>query len=152
MAARRAALVITTGPNEGDVVSVDFGSCRLVGRHLAENETALIDRDGNRILDGVAKEILTKHLSDKSPAGPSRPGVSAENFSAETFDRGSDIIFTDDAISRAHAMVFYDDAGVGVIDLASTNGTLVNNQRVTSAIVQNGETIGNSSLNVKLGK
>ena len=59
--ASRAKLRIVSGLNAGDSVSVERGSCRLIGRHLSEAETALIDRDGCRILDGAAAGILTDH-------------------------------------------------------------------------------------------
>jgi hypothetical protein len=151
MMASRAMLRVTSGPNAGDAVSVEFGSCRLIGRHLSEAETAFLDRDGCRMLDGSSAEILTEHLKDKSPdtRGRSEPAVSSGAFS-----RGPDIIFADDSISRAHAMVFYDEAGFGIIDLASTNGTFVDNERVSSALVRRGKviTVGNSELTLELEK
>ena len=126
-----------------------MGTCRLVGRHLAEAETAFIDRDGNRVLEGSAAEILTDHLHDKTP----EVGTTTQReFSGQAFERGPDIIFADDSISRAHAMVFFDEAGFGVSDLASTNGTFVNDERVSSALVDDGQsiTIGNSDMTVAL--
>jgi ABC transport system ATP-binding/permease protein len=144
----RAVLAVTSGPNEGDSVRLEVGSCRLVGRHLSESETVLIDRDGNRLLDGQAADIVTKHLKDKSPVGQKAgPAVS---FNA--FERGPDIIFTDDSISRAHAMIFFDKSGLGVIDLASTNGTFLNAARVGTALIKDGDvlTVGKSDMTVKL--
>ena len=146
---RRATLTATAGPNQGDSVTVEAGSCRLIGRHLSENETSFIDRDGNRVLDGSATDILERHLKDRTPVAASVPS----RFSSETFERGADIIFADDSISRAHAMVFHDQSGFGIIDLASTNGTFVNSERITSRIVADGDVvgIGNSELLVKIG-
>jgi hypothetical protein len=146
--ARRAVLTATSGPNEGDTISIEIGSCRLIGRHLSENETALIGKDGNRLLDGPANDVLSKHLKTRAPGTPG----GAARISAESFERGPDVIFADDSISRAHAMVFFDPKGLGLIDLASTNGTFVNNERVTSAMVGDGDTltIGNSELVVKM--
>ena len=114
---------------------------------LSDSETALIDRDGNRVLDGAAVNILEEHLQDKVPDLGTN-----QAFSDQAFERGPDIIFADDSISRAHAMVFVDVNGVGVIDLASTNGTFVNTERVSTALCGNGDTIGlgNSELTVKL--
>ena len=144
----RAVLAITAGPNEGDSVRLEVGSCRLIGRHLSESETMMIDRDGNRLLDGQAADLVTKHLKDKSPLAKK---VGAD-FSVNAFERGPDIIFTDDSISRAHAMIFYDKSGLGVIDLASTNGTFLNSERVGSALVKDGDvvTVGKSDMTVKL--
>ncbi|MBI5508363.1 MAG: FHA domain-containing protein [Deltaproteobacteria bacterium] len=148
MATRRAVLAVTSGPNAGDSVRLEVGTCRLVGRHLSESETMLIDRDGNRLIDGHAADIVAKHLQDKSPLA-ARAGAA---FSVNAFDRGADIIFADDSISRAHAMVFYDKAGMGIIDLASTNGTFLNAERVGSAMVKEGDviTVGKSDLTVRL--
>ena len=146
---QRAVLTVVGGPNAGDSLSVDKGTCRLVGRHLSESETAFIDRDGNRVLDGSAADILTEHLKDKAPPVGTTPDAA---FSGQSFERGPDIIFSDDSISRAHAMVFFDDGGFGVIDLASTNGTFVEDERVTSALVREGNriTIGHSDLLLSL--
>ncbi len=144
---RRAVLNVTSGPNEGDSLKVESGSCRLIGRHLSDAETAMIDRDGNRVLDSSAAEILSLHLKDKAPA----TGTTAtETFSATSFERGADIIFADDSISRAHAMIFFDQTGIGIIDLASTNGTFINEERVNSAMVATGDVIviGNSDITI----
>ena len=148
MTHRKAVLAVTAGPNAGDTVGLEVGSCRLIGRHLSESETTLIDRKGNRTLDSQAAQPVTTHLQELSPS----PAATAPAASVDAFERGADIIFADDAISRAHAMVFCDTAGVGVIDLGSTNGTFVNAQRVGSAILKDGDvlTVGASSLTVQL--
>jgi hypothetical protein len=149
MTSHRAVFTVTAGPNDGDTVSIDQGSCRLIGRHLSETETAFIDRDGNRVLDSAAAEILSKHLKEKAPP-TSMASLAA--FSPHAFDRGPDVIFQDDSISRAHAMLFYDSGGVGIIDLASTNGVFINTERVGSALIADGDVIalGNSELAVKI--
>jgi hypothetical protein len=149
MADQRAIFKVTSGPNDGDTVAVEIGACRLIGRHLSENETAFMDRDGNRMLDAAASKVLTEHLKEHTPETVATVG---EDFSVTAFERGPDVIFSDDSISRAHAMLFFDPAGVGVIDLASTNGTYVNNVRVTSALVKSGDkvTLGSSELTVEL--
>ena len=149
MGATRAILRVTSGPNQGDTLSLDVGSCRLVGRHLSDAETAFIDRDGKRLLDASAADILQEHLKERAPeVSPTAEAT----FNPGAFDRGPDIIFADDSISRAHAMVFFDPGGLGVIDLASTNGTYVDAQRVTSEMLTPGQilTIGNSDLVIEL--
>jgi hypothetical protein len=146
---RRALLTATAGPNAGDSVGIEVGTCRLIGRHLSENETAFIDRDGNRVLDGAASGIIERHLKDRTPVASNV----APHFSSETFERAADVIFADDSISRAHAMLFHDENAFGIIDLASTNGTFINAERVASKIIADGDviTIGNSELTVKIG-
>jgi len=133
---QRAILTVVSGPNVGDTLSIEIGSCRLVGRHLSESETAMIDRDGNRVLDGSSTGILEKHLQESAPEElPKSPA------SMGSFERGPDIILADDSVSRAHAMLFFEKSGFGIIDLASTNGSHVNKAPVTSTIVQDGDSI-----------
>ncbi len=144
----RAILTAIAGPNQGDSVSIELGTCRLIGRHLCDNETAFIDRDGNRVLDGSAASILERHLRDRTPPHTEE----APRFVSEVFARGADIIFSDDSISRAHAMIFHDTSGCGIIDLASTNGTFVNDERITTTAIGPGDviTLGNSELRVAI--
>ena len=148
MAFNRATFKITKGPNKGDTINLEAGACRLIGRHLSENETSFIDRDGNRVLDSSASTILQEHLKDKSPQSPQ----DSVDFSVSAFERGPDVIFADDSISRAHAMVFFDTTGAGIIDLASTNGTFVNDTRINSATVKHNDVIviGGSEMVVTL--
>jgi len=124
-----------------------------VGRHLSENETTLIDQDGNRLLDQASKDVLAAELEKNAATGDScRADASDQGFAASSFERGPDITLADDSISRAHAMIFYDQEGVGVVDLASKNGTFVDADRISCAIVADGHQIiiGNSSLRVSL--
>ena len=50
-------------------------------------------------------------------------------------------MLSDESVSRAHAMLFFDDMGPGVVDLASTNGTFVNDKPLTAAILKTGDKI-----------
>jgi len=149
MSQGKAALTVTSGSSQGDTLSLEMGYCRLIGRHLSESETALIDRDGNRILDGNAGDIIADHLQERAPSNTAQ----APTFSPSTFERGPDMIFEDNSISRAHAMIFYDTEGFGIIDLASTNGVELNGSAVTSALVRDGDslTLGKTTLQVAIG-
>lgn len=148
MPPQRATLKVLVGPSAGDVLSIELGNCRLLGRHLSEYETALMDRDGNRVLDAQLNELLHDQLRHRLPP---RPGVRVpEQVDLAAFERGPDIVLSDDAISRAHAMLFYDAGGVGIIDLASTNGTWVNGQRVSSALMQQGDVLALGSTEVSV--
>lgn len=148
MVERAATLAVSTGPNQGDALRIEYGTCRLIGRHLSESETAFIDRDGNRVLDQTAADIISTHLKEKAPAVTANP----PEFRAEAYERGGDIVLADDSISRAHAMIFFDDAGLGLIDLASTNGTYVNEERIGAAYLTDGDAIkiGLSVMSAKL--
>jgi len=148
MTRRRAQLKVIAGPNQGDSLSIELGSCRLIGRHLSESETTLMDRHGNRQLEAEAATILEKHLEkhleQQAKASSATP--------SDNLQRGPDIVFGDDSISRAHAMVFFERGNLGVIDLASTNGTFVNEERVNSSVVQDGDVLclGNVELAVQI--
>lgn len=155
----RALCKVIAGPNTGDVIALEVNACRLIGRHLSEHETSFIDRDGNRMLDAQAHALLGEQLGDHlrkdqaaAPAPrnhePERPAHVASALNA--FERGPDVIFADDAISRAHAMLFYDPQGVGIVDLASTNGTYVNTRRVSLTMLRDGDVIALGSSEVSI--
>lgn len=149
MPPQRATLKVLVGPHAGDVLGIERGSCRLLGRHLSEHETALMDRDGNRVLDAQLNDLLHRQLRRGDAQRP--PGVRVpDHVDLAAFERGPDIVLADDAISRAHAMLFYDASGVGVIDLASTNGTWVNGQRVSSALMQQADVLALGSTEVSV--
>jgi pSer/pThr/pTyr-binding forkhead associated (FHA) protein len=48
----------------------------------------------------------------------------------------------DTGVSRRHAELRVEDDGFTLVDLNSTNGTTVNNQRVSSALLAEGDRIG----------
>lgn len=129
---------IIEGDNAGDTVHLERGICRLVGRHLGEHETVMLAHDGTRLLD--AKEI--KVFESQMEKALNQAGRVA------SFKRGADIILADETVSRAHAMLFFDDLGVGVIDLASTNGTYVNGDAQPAMLLQRGDRVkmGNTVL------
>lgn len=65
------------------------------------------------------------------------------------FLRGNDIPLKDIAISRLHAMLFYDESGtIGILDLVSKNGTFVNGAEVESKILKKGDliTVGGTKI------
>ena len=146
---QRAVFTVSGGANAGDSLKLERGMCRLVGRHVSEDETIAIDRNGNRMLDANADQLFNHHLHDN----PRRAWPAANvKLGVESFQRGPDIIFADESISRAHAMIFFDAAGAGIVDLASTNGTFVNGERVASALLADGDVVrvGNTELGIKL--
>ena len=54
---------------------------------------------------------------------------------------GADVRITDTGISREHAEISTDGVLATIVDLQSTNGTLVNGQRVTRAALRHGDVI-----------
>lgn len=143
MKTQRATFKVLVGPNAGDTLQIELGSCRLLGRHLSEHETAFMDRDGNRVLDATASDLLGQRMGQqhKKRGRGTDKGAVIPAARLDAYERGPDIILADDAISRAHAMLFYDETGVGIIDLASTNGTYVNGERIGGAMVHDGDVV-----------
>ncbi len=129
---RTVQFKVLKGDNAGDIITLTEGTCRLVGRHLAENETVMLGLDGNRLLDANEVAVFDTQLNQAMDQ-PKR-GLNA-------FQRGADIIFTDESISRAHAMLFLDGVDAGVVDLASTNGTHVNDRQLTAATLKTGDKV-----------
>src|SRR5205085_1907907 len=54
-------------------------------------------------------------------------------------DPHCDVHLSDDSVSRKHAAIVPADGGYTVQDLASTNGTYVNDQRITSHVLAAGD-------------
>lgn len=54
---------------------------------------------------------------------------------------GCDIIFSDSSVSRRHAQIEWSRGQYSIIDLGSTNGTKVNGVRVTSRVLEPGDTV-----------
>ena len=152
MGEQRAAFQVIVGPNEGDTLHVETGACRLLGRHLSEHETVLMDPEGNRELDAGASEMLSQRLGERGGHGgkahaPAKPPARSRAANPD-YQRGPDVILADSAISRAHAMLFVDKGGAGIVDLASTNGTYVNNKRIASAMLEHGDVIAVGSSEI----
>lgn len=54
---------------------------------------------------------------------------------------GADLVLPDTNVSRRHAQLTFDGTAWSVEDLGSTNGTLVNGQRVSRAALHSGDTL-----------
>ncbi len=76
-------------------------------------------------------------------SGSDRIGESYHVAATTTIGRSPDsVIFLDDVtVSREHAVVFNDAAGVRIEDKASLNGTFVNGERVERSELRDGDTI-----------
>lgn len=61
-----------------------------------------------------------------------------------------DVVIADPLVSRLHAALLSDDAGLGIVDNASSNGTFVNGRRITRAPLHDGDvvTVGNTDFTV----
>ena len=142
------SLRIISRDGEGDLLQVKEGQCRLLGRHVADDGTVTLDRDANQQLGAEERALINRELKRRSDERNSLP----DDLDLSSFSRGADVLFDDEAMSRAHAMVFNDRSGQGIIDLASTNGTLINEARAGAVELQHDDIVqlGETCLKVRI--
>ncbi len=89
-------------------------------------------------------------------AGPSTGAVHAMESALVTLGRGPgvDIEFSDEAMSRQHAVIEYADGALHVRDLGSTNGVACNGTVIQATQLEHGDqlTIGEHTLQLLVEK
>ena len=135
-----AAFRVIEGKNKGEVVTLTKGTCKAIGRPLDDaGKTQVFNLDVNLSLDDHSKklitEFVTKQFKKKGAAG------GQGEVGLEAFKRTTDFIVVDTAVSRLHAMLFYDQTGVGILDMVSKNGTFVNGEEVESRLLKDGDEV-----------
>jgi hypothetical protein len=130
-------LEIVRGPDAGRKFTLEVGHYRVIGRaYGVMGGTAMISQGERRRLDAEDQRVVSDHLRRR--ASPNKPGARAE---VSSFIRDDDVDLADDAVSQTHAMIFADEAGVSLVDVASTNGCSVNGNRTGEAEVVDGDLI-----------
>jgi ABC-type multidrug transport system ATPase subunit len=142
---------------DGDWVIRDLDSRN--GIHLAGRRTGLITvTDGTEVRIGSPHDgpLLRFTAPDPvpppapaaapgpAPAAAARPEVASFGTSGvTTIGRGAgcDIVLTDLLVSRRHAELRPDPAGLQLVDLGSTNGTYHNGRRVNRARLRPGDRV-----------
>lgn len=152
--ASEALFKITEGSNQGNVVKLPLGSCKAIGRSIDDaNKTQLVSLDPTVPLDDFTKKLVLNYLSKKlGKVFPTGESKTDKNGLGE-FKRLADLVLDDPAVSRLHAMIFYDQSGVGILDLVSRNGTYVNGKEIESHTLQKGDVIeiGATKITFSLG-
>ena len=65
--------------------------------------------------------------------------------------RRADVMLGDDTVSRSHSLLWFDAGGVWVQDLASSNGTMVNNRPIHEATaLRDGDVVGFGTVRFSL--
>lgn len=118
---------------------LESGTCKVIGRPPGDpNKTTVMHIDLPLVLDEGTKGVVQQYIQKQF-------GQLAEDAATPTtighFRRTADIVLDDSAVSRLHAMVFYDGNIIGVLDLVSKNGTFVNGQEVESKILKLGDVV-----------
>lgn len=109
---------------------LEQGTCKVVGRPPGDPEkTSVMVLDMPLALDESTKGLVQQYI---------RKQFGQE---MEKFRRTSDVVIEDSAVSRVHAMIFFDGRRIGILDLVSKNGTYVNGQEVESRLLKTGDVI-----------
>ena len=141
-------LVVAKGPDTGQTFQIPVGGYRVVGRNeVLVTGTAVQPRGEQRRLEREDQRTAAEHLRRR--AGPGLVGARSE---VAAFTRETDVDLSDEAVSQTHSMIFCDEAGASIVDVASTNGTYVNGDKVTESALIDGDLIrvGESRLEVRL--
>lgn len=132
---------VVDGADEGMEFQLDIGYCRALGRAIGDStKTAVLNVDWALSIDEETKGLILQYISQQFRK-PSESQPSARPSQLGAFKRGADIVFKDQALSRLHAMIFFDEVGVGILDLVSKNGTYVNGQEIESCLLKKSDTI-----------
>jgi hypothetical protein len=128
-------LEVVRGPDAGRKFRIDVGHYRVIGRtYGALGGTAVVSQGERRRLDAEDQRVIAEHLEKREAKG-----LKGARKEVDAFDRDEDVELADDAVSQTHAMVFVDEAGISLVDVASTNGTHVNGRRVSEAELVTGD-------------
>ena len=121
-------LEIVDNDATGSHLALPHGSYRAVVRLESDLEaTQQLAIGGDRLLGDQATAIAERHLSQRASAPAHRLKMRR---------REPDLVLDDPGISRTHAMIFHGDQGLSIVDLMSTNGTLVNGEPISDADLQ----------------
>lgn len=132
---------VIAGANEGLRLDLAKGMCRALGRATGDpNKTAVLTVDWALSIDDQTKNLILQYISNQFRK-PVKGGGARGPGELGAFKRGGDVILRDPSLSRLHAMVFFDEIGVGILDLVSKNGTFVNGEEVESRLLKKGDTI-----------
>lgn len=146
MADQGIVLVVAKGPDAGRTFDVPVGSYRVVGRNDGLlGGTAVQPRGEQRRLEREDQKTAAEHLRRRAA-----PGLAGARSEVAAFARGVDVDLSDEAVSQTHAMIFCDEAGASIVDVASTNGTFVNGDKVTESALVPGDLVrvGESRIEV----
>lgn len=127
-------------------------------KYAGTNGTLLVAKNDERL--PVSTEVLPEHINLDQPAliGMTPPFV-GQRFvlrpGKTTIGRrdDSDIVLADGSVSSLHAWVIEDNGSYRLMNILSTNGSYVNDQRVTESMLAHGDRLrfGGVELQLHLG-
>lgn len=134
--------IIEKGLEEGDAFKLEKGACKAIGRNVQDQtQTKVFNVDFNLSLDDNSKKVITNYLNRTVKPTPATSKTEKKSRDINQFKRGQDLILQDPGVSRLHAMIFYDEHGIGILDLVSRNGTFVNGKEIEGIMLKVGDEI-----------
>lgn len=134
----RVVLEVEKGKDAGATHELGLRSYRVIGRAGGAEVTVQLAPEGDRILEPDDLARVEAHLARRGSAPPAdedpKPRIGS-------FKRERDVLLDDEKVSRTHAMIFLDEEGPSIVDLVSTNGTLVNGRSVRDRDLASGDLI-----------
>lgn len=138
---KKVRFKVIGGPDEGLEYDLDINSCRAMGRAIGDpTKTSIINVDWALSIDEETKGLILQYISQQFRK-PAQQEQALRSNELGAFRRNQDVVFKDQTLSRLHAMIFFDEIGVGILDLVSKNGTFVNGQEIESCLLKKGDTI-----------
>lgn len=136
----RVSFRVVSGPDMGLAFQLEHGTCRAMGRASPDTgRTQVFNVDLALALDEGTKSLVLEYIAKQF--GKGRREAKPQSAGLGGFRRASDVILTDERLSKLHAMVFADSSSVGILDLVSKNGTYVGGVEVESKILKRGDRI-----------
>lgn len=134
---KRAVLVVVKGKDFGRSVVVNMGHCVMFARsQTLAGATGMITHHSSSKLSEEDERAVARHLKIRAT-----PKMAGARSLLTSFERDLDVGLQDDSISSRHAMIFVDEAGASLLDMASRNGTFLNGKRTPSAELALGDLI-----------
>lgn len=139
----KAVFSVVEGKNKGQIIEIERGTCRAMGRSLDDVDRTTIFSVSSAVgLDENSKKLVMGYVSKQFKKSGAVTKTDKGNEAIGGFVRGPDIQVRDGAVSRLHAMIFFDGSGsVGILDLVSKNGTYINGAEVESKLLKKGDLV-----------
>ncbi len=154
-AIQRVVIIVEQANNSGSPIYLEMGTCRAFGRSMEDaSVTRAVNIDGTIPLVDKDKKLVGNYLKRNSTHRFKKNTGPLTDSVLGGFKRLSDVVFADLSMSRLHAMIFYDESGVGLLDLVSRNGTFVNEKEIEASFLKDGDSIvmGQTKMRLSLGK
>ncbi|MFH1809679.1 MAG: FHA domain-containing protein [Pseudomonadota bacterium] len=139
----RFEIEVLNGESQGERVRLAPGAyCVVVRAESQLDATMQLAAGGDRLLNSQAVGLAEQHIRTRGASHGHR---------LQLRERSADLSLDDGGISRTHAILFHGEQGLSVVDLMSTNGTLVNGQLVQDADLAAGDIVrvGDTELMVR---